>query len=164
MRRSISLLILLTFFLPLAAWAASDSLAGKVLWIYDGDTIKVETVGKVRLLGIDAPERKDSGRDNYYLQQGIDRSRLRQIADTSLRYLITSVKNRHVTLRTDHETYDRYGRLLAYVYLPDGRLLNQLLVEKGYAAVYRKFDFRLKRQFLAAEHEARAARVGLWRK
>ncbi|MEJ2700672.1 MAG: thermonuclease family protein, partial [Desulfuromonadales bacterium] len=64
----------------------------------------------------------------------------------------------------DHDERDRYGRLLAYVVLPDGRMLNRLLLEKGYAAVYRRFDFRLKQDFLRAEADARRRQVGLWQK
>ena len=57
-----------------------------------------------------------------------------------------------------------YGRLLAYVYLPDGRLLNRMLLEQGLAAVYRKFTFRMKTDFLTAEQQARQAGIGLWKK
>jgi len=57
---------------------------------------------------------------------------------------------------------DKYGRLLAYVYLPNGRLLNRLLAEQGMAVVYRRFSFNMKADFLAAEAEARKSRTGLW--
>ena len=67
-------------------------LRGRVHWIYDGDTLKVAGVGKVRLLGIDAPEHEDSPRDRYYLRQGIPRKRLRRIARKALRFNIETVK------------------------------------------------------------------------
>jgi micrococcal nuclease len=144
--------------------AEARQLQGKVLWIYDGDTLKVAGVGKVRLLGIDAPEHEDSPRDSYYLEQGIPRQNLRRVAREALRFNIAVVKGRTVRLQTDQEDRDRYGRLLAYVFLPDGRMLNRLLLDKGYAAVYRRFDFRLKEDFLRAEAEARRRHVGLWQK
>jgi micrococcal nuclease len=68
-----------------------------------------------------------------------------------------------VTLTFDHERHDRYGRTLAYVTLADGRLLNRLLLEEGHAIVYRRFDFRLKNDFLAAEERARGKGAGMWR-
>jgi micrococcal nuclease len=163
-RRKWALLTVLLLVLAGGAIALRSGLRGKVLWIYDGDTIKVAGVGKVRLLGIDAPEHEDSPRDRYYMRQGISRQRLRRIAQEALRFNIERVKGRTVSLQLDHDKRDRYGRLLAYVVLPDGRMLNRLLLEKGYAAVYRRFDFRLKQDFLRAEAEARRRRVGLWQK
>lgn len=45
---------------------------------------------------------------------------------------------------------DRYGRLLAYVFLEDGTFFNRELVRKGYARAHTRFDFRYKRDFLLA--------------
>lgn len=145
--------------LPLASTAAPT---GDITWIYDGDTIRVKHFGKVRLIGIDAPEREDSDRDNYYLRQGVTRKQLRRVAAAAHQYLIDAIKGQRVRLEYDQEMFDRHGRLLAYVYLPDGRMLNRVLLEKGYAAVYRKFEFRYKADFLAAEQAARDSGQGLW--
>ncbi len=141
---------------------AAGEVTGRVEWIYDGDTVKVAELGKVRLLGIDTPEHEASERDRFYLRRGISEPRLRQIAEAALQFNIATVKGKTVRLTFDAERRDRYGRLLAYLYLPDGRLLNRLLLEKGYAVVYRRFDFRLKEDFLAAEQQARRDKVGLW--
>lgn len=162
MKHLLPALFFILFVIPSAVQASAPDTVGKVLWIFDGDTIRVEEIGKVRLLGIDAPERGSSERDRFYLKQGIDRPRLRQVADEALNYLIRHVKGSRVELRYDRERFDRHGRTLAYVYLPDGRLLNRLLVEKGLAAVYRKFEFSLKESFLTAEEQARKNRIGLW--
>ena len=162
MNRLITLGVLLFLFLPQLICAEQQAQSGKVLWVYDGDTIRVENIGKVRLIGIDTPEKEDSDRDRYYLKQGVTRSRLRTIADEAHQFLIRAAKGRTVVLQTDLEIEDRHGRLLAYVYLADGSLLNQILIEKGLAAVYRKFDFRLKENFLAAEHLAKKNEFGLW--
>ena len=58
---------------------------------------------------------------------------------------------------------DRYGRLLRYVWLPDGRLVNLELIRQGYAFEY-TYDRPYKYQalFQAAEREARAQQRGLW--
>ncbi len=140
----------------------SRDVEGKVSWVYDGDTVKVLGVGKVRLIGIDTPERKASERDRWFLRQGIPRERLRRVADEVLKFNISTVKGKNVRLTFDHDLRDRHGRILAYVHLPDGRLLNRILLENGYAAVYRRFDFEKKEDFLRTEAEARVKKVGLW--
>lgn len=143
-------------------WSAPPALTGKVVRIYDGDTIKVENVGKVRLIGIDTPEFESSDRDQYYLRQGISEPTLRRIASESRKYLSRYIVGEVVVLTTDRETHDRYGRLLAYVHLPDGRILNRTLLEEGLAVVYRRFDFRLKSDFIKAETSAKQVGRGLW--
>ena len=61
------------------------------------------------------------------------------------------------------ERRDRYGRALAYVYMGDGRLLNLLLVRRGYAQPLTiPPNDRLAGRFVAAARRARARRVGLW--
>jgi micrococcal nuclease len=159
--RGIFLALLL---LAVATGAGAGELRGRVEWIYDGDTIKVAGVGKVRLLGIDTPEREASDKDRFFVKLGGNGKTLRRIAGEALRFNIATVKGKEVRLTLDHEKRDAYGRLLAYVTLPDGRLLNRLLLEKGYAVVYRRYAFRLKAEFLAAEAGARRAKVGLWAK
>jgi micrococcal nuclease len=145
-----------------AARDTEAGVSGRVLWVHDGDTIKVAGVGTIRLIGIDTPERQESERDRQFVKRGISSQHLRPTAAEALDFNIRSVKGKVVRLVFDSETKDRHGRTLAYVYLPDGRLLNRLLIEKGYAVVYRRFDFRLKDDFLAAEADARRRRVGLW--
>lgn len=143
--------------------AAKDLQVGTVTWVYDGDTLQVEPIGKVRLLGIDTPESKDSGRDRYYLSRyRLNRQRLRQIAHQAKEFNIKQVKGRQVKLEFDHDKTDKYHRKLAYLYLPNGRMLNRILLKKGLASVFRRYDFRDKADFLSLEETARANRRGLW--
>ena len=165
MRRHWRLAVLVAaLWLLCAGLAGAADLHGRVTWINDGDTLRVAGIGAVRLIGIDSPEMETSPRDRYYQRRGIDRATLRSVAREALRFNIRTAKGKTVTLQTDVEPRDRYGRLLAYVVLPDGRLLNRLLLKKGYAAVYRRFDFRLKKDFLRTEAEARHRHLGLWQK
>lgn len=152
------------FLLSVATAAGADELRGKVEWIYDGDTIKVAGVGKVRLLGIDTPEREASDKDRFFVKLGGNGNKLRRIAGEALRFNIDTVKGKEVRLEFDREKRDTYGRLLAYVTLPDGRLLNRLMLEKGFAIVFRRYHFLRKEEFLAAEEQARQGKVGIWMK
>jgi len=136
---------------------------GTVNWIYDGDTLLVADIGKVRLLGIDTPEVQDSQRDRFYLEQfSIGRKRLRTVAHQAKRFNIKMAKGAQVRLVSDGEQRDKYGRLLVYLYLPDGRLLNRILLEKGLATVFRRYQFSFKDDFLATEKAAHSAAIGLW--
>jgi len=141
---------------------AAPAQCGRVTWVHDGDTIEVAGIGKVRLLGIDVPERKTSPRDRYFTRQGVTPSTLRNIHAMARDLVIELSYGQSISLTTEHPTHDAYGRLLAYVTLPDGRMLNRILLEKGCAVVYRRFDFSLKKDFLQAENEARRTKRGMW--
>ena len=158
--RSLWLLPLLALLLAGPATAAGER--HTVRRVYDGDTLEVAGLGKVRLLGIDTPEREDSARDDFLLRRGLQRGRLRQIDRQATEFTRRQTQGHQLRFEFDRPRRDRHGRILAYVYLPDGRLLNRLLLEAGLAVVYRRFDFTLKQDFLAAEERARHKRAGLW--
>ena len=168
-RRSffLPLLLAVAALLPGAAGCtetSSPALTGTVTWIVDGDSLEVEPHGTVRLLGIDCPERKaDPERDRKFVRLGADPGSLRAISRAALRFNIDHAKNRTVTLEPGDPQRDRHGRLLAYVRLPDGRLLNRLLLEEGLAVVYRRFEFARKEEFLEVEAKARRTGAGMWR-
>ena len=128
----------------------------EVVRVVDGDTLILEMVGekvRVRLLGIDAPESVQRGKEPEYY--GAEASAfLRSLAD-----------GRRVWLAHDGPTprKDRYGRLLAYVYrASDGLHLNEELVRRGFARVYHGNSFRMKDYFRDLERSAQRARRGLW--
>lgn len=154
--------LLIGFLLGSALCAAAAEVRGRVSWIYDGDTVMVDGVGKVRLLGIDTPEKEASERDKAYRRAGITPRQLRRGAQRATDFLIRTAKGQIVTLTFDRDKNDRYGRTLAYVTLADGRMLNRELLRAGWALVYRRFDFRLKDDFLEVEAAARSAGRGLW--
>lgn len=162
--RFTSFLLALCIALTLPACAEEPTLQGTVTWIYDGDTLKVDPLGKVRLIGIDTPERENSQRDGYLKRQGVSTTKQRRIYQQAKAFNIEQVKDKQVVLVLDDPPRDRHGRLLAYVYLADGQMLNRLLLERGLAVVYRRFSFRLKEDFLEAEEKARQSGVGLWAK
>jgi len=156
--------LLLVIGLPQALQAVDTPLVGTVDWVYDGDTIKVEPYGKVRLIGIDTPESEAGPRDDFYLRLGLQRPRLRRTAKEAKTWLIQNLKGNQVRLSFDQVKHDKHGRLLAYIYLEDGVLINRLLLEKGLASVFRRYEFAKKEAFLAVEAVARAKQVGLWQR
>ena len=157
------LLLTLILFISLTASLQAKELTGQVLWVYDGDTLKIEKIGKVRLLGIDTPENQASSRDRFYTKNfHIDEKKLRKTAQQAKKYNIHHIKGKRVKLELDQTQRDKHGRLLAYVYLPNGEMLNLLLLENGLATVFRRYDFQYKKDFLKTERKARKNERGLW--
>lgn len=120
---------------------------------------------RVRLIGIDAPETSPDARAARQGRQlGRDATIIavlgRQAAAAARRLAPPSTP---IRLETDVQTHDRYGRLLAYVWLPDGRMVNEILVREGWAMVLTiPPNVKYADRFLRAQQEARAASRGLW--
>jgi micrococcal nuclease len=103
----------------------------------------------VRLIGVDTPE--VYGQVECYGRE----------ASAFVRRLLPLGSRVHYSL--DVEERDRYGRALAYVYTDDGRFLNLLLVQRGYAQPLTiPPNDRYAARFVAAARRARARAVGLW--
>lgn len=137
------LALLITCLLTHAALAAAVEFTALVVKVVDGDTLVVLMNGenwRIRLHGVDAPE---SG-------QPFGRQARQAVVALAL--------GRSVTVREVGR--DQYGRILADVVLPNGRVLNEELVRVGLAWWYCRHstDARLAE----LEREARAARRGLW--
>lgn len=123
-----------------------------VLSVIDGDTLEVSLNGgieRVRLIGVDTPE--VTGQVGCY---GPEASQfVKGVAHSGYQ----------VILEKDVSATDRAGRLLRYVYLYDGRMLNEALLEEGYAvAVELPPDTRYSGRFRTAEESAIDAALGLW--
>ena len=139
-----------------------------VVSVTDGDTLVVMLNGrkeKVRLIGIDAPEsRKNRKAYRDTDRSGNDVSVLIIQGKRATAFVRDIVKKGHtVRLELDAEHRDRYGRLLAYVYLSDGRMLNDLIVRSGYASPMTiPPNVRYKDRFLESYQYARKNSLGLW--
>lgn len=120
------------------------SISGNVTTIVDGDTIKLSDNSKIRLIGIDAPDKSEC----YYKK--------------SKNQLSSLIKNKKAKLVYDEDKYDAYGRQLAYVYNKN-KFINRLMVLKGYASVFtvapndKKENVLLKAQDTAQFHKR-----GIW--
>ena len=120
---------------------------------------------KVRLIGIDAPESKKNPKTYRDAERtGESVESIIELGKKSTAF----VKNRlpvgtEVRLELDVQQRDKYGRTLAYVYLPDGTMLNELIVREGYAQVMTiPPNLRYQELFIEAEKEARGSQRRLW--
>lgn len=122
----------------------------------DGDTIAVNmngTVETVRFIGVDTPE---THKPNTPVQcYGPDAAAHTKDAIS---------KFGKVRLEADRldTNRDRYGRLLRYVYLPDGTLLDKQIIQQGFGFAYLDFPFSKKAEFAQAQQAAQTAKLGLW--
>ena len=122
-----------------------------VKWVNDGDTVILSGGTKVRYLGIDAPEiahdRKPAepyGKEAKALNKKL-------------------VLSRRVKLELEDEKRDRYGRLLAYVFLEDGTFVNGELVRRGYAHLLRRqVKLRYWERLLGLQRQALKEKKGIW--
>ncbi|UCE40635.1 MAG: thermonuclease family protein [Candidatus Aminicenantes bacterium] len=127
---------------------------GKVVAIYDGDTVKVRSdIGferRVRLIGIDTPEIEDSP-VNTPLE-----------ALLAKRFTFHHLFRKRVKLSYEKEMEDQYGRLLAYVWTEKG-LFNEFILKEGFARVFLKFSYGMREKFVRIQKEAQRQAKGFWR-
>jgi micrococcal nuclease len=123
----------------------------RVVDVNDGDSVVISMEGKTyrtRLIGIDAPE---MGQEPWGRK-----------AKKYLRELVKGSDGR-VRVETDVTKYDKYDRLLVYLWLDDRTLINELMLRNGYAVLFTiqpnsKHMDRLKQ----AQYAARQNRSGIW--
>jgi micrococcal nuclease len=143
---------------------AEDEIA-VVARVVDGDTFVLSTGERVRLLGIDSPEKHESQKlDRDALSSGRDKETIKKLGELSSLYAEKLVLNKTVKLvkEPNHEDKDRYGRLLRYVYLEDGISVNEKMIRDGYAYVYDRFPLSVLDEYRKLEREARENKWGLW--
>jgi len=156
--------LILLLLSPRAGFAQSFNCApatiyesAKVEHVFDGDTLKLEDGRKVRLIGIDTPEvfsRK------YVIPDNI-KARGEQ-SKRALRGLLDSAKNR-ISLSYEKERFDRYGRTLAHVYLPDGQNLQAWLIYHGHALAFTTPpNDQMTQCYRRLEHLAQSKKLGIW--
>ncbi len=138
--------------------ARYDGKTFDVAGVVDGDTVDIAArdsdrpTTRVRLLGIDAPEtHAPDERPAYFAAEATAFARKRLLGQ-------------RVTLHLDEDgrTRGNYGRLLAYVVLSDGAVLNEMLVAEGYAYADLRFTHGFYHKYRQLEASARSLRRGLW--
>ncbi len=130
-----------------------------VVNVVDGDTIDIDIPDgqyehtRIRLWGIDTPETKNPKVGVMYFGP--------EAAEFATE--LTLRKNVTVYLE-EHSTRGKYGRLLAYVQLPDKRFLNEVLLTEGFAYADSRFRHSLYNKYKQLDASARSLKKGLWEK
>lgn len=144
------------------AYNYADILVKRVI---DGDTLQLESGERVRLIGIDTPEIHESDklyRDAHRTQQDI--RTIQEMGRRAWEFTEKLVEGKRVSLEFDVEKYDKYDRLLAYVYLKDGTFINAEIVKQGFASLMTiPPNVKYAHFFLKLYQEARNNRRGLWK-
>jgi len=121
---------------------------GDTFWVDDGS----EKGLKVRLIGVDAPETRKSARKDVGFY-----------GEESKEYLTQLLSDIEVRLEYDVDRKDRYGRTLAYAFLPDGTFVNAALIKQGYATVLTiPPNVQHAEAFVKYQRQARKKGRGLW--
>lgn len=123
---------------------------GKVIRVLDGDTIEVKTLPakmvvyevpiRVRLINIDAPEKKQA------------------FGRWSANQLKTLVADKQVTV--SYSEKDRYGRIIGHVFTTNGTDASRFMVQSGAAWVYERYN--TDKSLPALQREAQEQKLGLW--
>ena len=137
-----------------------DGKTFRVVHVVDGDTLDVDIsdevahhrTTRIRFWGVDTPETvKPNTPPQHYGKEASD-------------FVKGVAGGVDVRLELDPlHTRDKYNRLLAYIYLPDGRMLNRVLVEEGYGYADPRFDHKYSHEFERLMNRARKAGRGLWK-
>jgi micrococcal nuclease len=126
----------------------------------DGDTIEVTipappdgmtTVETVRLIGIDAPEISDPN------------EKVKSSGLTASAFVRQSLYGKIALLAFESTLRDKYGRVLAYIYLLDGTCFNSEMVRLGYARTYIEYPCQFTNELLDLEKVARSRALGIWK-
>ncbi len=148
---SLVLACLLSIAAPVYLHAGIALQEARVVSVNDGDTVTVLLGGhkhRARLIGIDAPE---MGQEPWG-----------RASREHLRRLLKDGRWR-VSLERDIVEFDKYGRLLVYLWSPDGRMINETMLEDGYAVLFTiQPNSRYSDRFRKAQRLARDNRKGLW--
>ena len=153
----IKALILSAFIVSTATFACQSGKISekvKVKFVYDGDTFYLEDKRKVRIIGIDTPEMK------HHNQTG---EAFAAEATEALRELLYKYNNQ-VQLQIGEDAYDRYGRLLAYVFLPDGTNISKWMLTRGFATtLFIPPNLKYLDCFTKAERKAQSKQKNIWK-
>jgi micrococcal nuclease len=139
---------------PLSCWAGQIAAQEKrvpdpapletVARVLDGDTFILSDGRKVRLIGVDTPEKGEAFSNEA-----------RDFADSVL-------VGHAIRIEQEKIKEDRYGRLLGYVFIDD-LFFNEMLIKRGLAHVYLfKENKRFNKRLIQAQSEARKSRTGIW--
>ncbi|HOJ92884.1 MAG TPA: thermonuclease family protein [Dictyoglomaceae bacterium] len=162
MRKTILTILLLSLFLIFPAFAQNLNLIPvNVTKVVDGDTIEVELnqkIEKVRFIGVDCPE---------------STTRLDPYGKEASNFTKEWLSGKEIYLEFDTQVRDRYGRILAYVWLTPiqeineeeirSKMFNAILLSEGYAQIMTiPPNLKYVKYFINLQKEAQENKKGLW--
>jgi micrococcal nuclease len=113
--------------------------------VLDGDTFVLSNNERVRLIGVDTPEQGEP------------------FSDAARRFADSVLVGAKIRVENDKPQRDKYDRILAYVFVDDSLLFNELLLRRGLANAYLfKENKRLVKRLISAQNEARKFKRGIW--
>lgn len=145
-------LLFLTLNLNILGSAARAGEQVAVKRIADGDTIELADGRLVRYIGVNAPEvnHERNTAEPFGLEARMRNAEL--------------VGGHRIRLELDVERMDAYGRMLAYVFLPDGSMVNEKLLRSGLSyCLYKMPNVKYDSRLLKAQRDAMQAKLGMWR-
>lgn len=135
-----------------------------ILRVIDGDTIELNNGQKVRLIGVDTPEKFESKKlHKDSKKSGKSIEIIKEEGEFASKFTKKTAEGKKCKLVFDKYEKDRYNRILAYVVLEDGRILNEEIIKNGFGVAYVVFPFKQKEKYIALEKTARNNKVGLWK-
>ncbi len=141
--------------------ASADTLF--VSAVMDGDTYRLSSGAKIRLLGIDCPEVNDSRKLSRQVKElGLSVSELKKYGEQAKIFSENEVNQKKVRIEYGERRQDKFGRDLVYLFVDDTIFVNRRLVAEGYARVYTQIPFQYREEFLRLEQQARENNKGLW--
>ncbi len=132
-----------------------------VVKVVDGDTLDLNVADpkadlehtRVRLWGVDTPETKHPRYGKMYWGPQAAKFTREMTLHQQVR----------VVLEPFEKSRGKYGRLLAYIYPPDGKMLNEELIKLGHGYADPRFRHILRKKFLQLQKEAQKEQYGLWK-
>ena len=125
----------------------------QVAHVYDGDTIKLTDGRKLRLIGINTPERGRDKKNNEPFYQA---------AKDQLQQIINKNKNQ-IKIAFGREKHDRYKRFLAHIFTMDNKNITAILIKKGLGfSIAVPPNVQLLNCYQNAETEAQTLKRGIW--
>ncbi|MDO5717889.1 MAG: thermonuclease family protein [Tissierellia bacterium] len=120
----------------------------KVTRVIDGDTLEIkfeDGIKKLRLIGIDAPESVHPDKDKNT-----------EFGKIASEFTKQRLENKKVGVEYDAQLFDRYGRVLAYIYL-DGEMYNEIMLREGMATIMTiSPNVKYVDRFFESQEEAKA--------
>lgn len=157
-------------FLTFSPLAVPDPVrAQEVEFVFDGDSFRADMgvlTQSVRMVGIECPEGTASSKARREAKKlGMTMTNYLKYGDQAAAFTSRLLpKNGKFRIEYDVEKRDKYGRLLGYVFTPDGKMVNEELVKAGLATLFpTDKNVKYKKRLQAALAHAKKNRLGMWK-